>query len=240
MKKVFKSLGLILTVIVLFAFFQRLVSADVVTGDSTAYQCVTNIIYTGTDYQNWYNEHCVFPTPSLAPTETPTLTPTPTPIESGPSNPNPPSEGNPMPPACNDLKPNKVPNAAVVAGPGTGQATLSWAIPQGSVNNYSIVYSDDPNSQKWGINNIGNVTTYTISNLSVNKYYFWIYSINGCTMGDAAGPYTVGGVGGAVTGPAVLGLSSTSSDTNYLIIFAQLFLALTLAVAGLKFYKRNA
>lgn len=49
-----------------------------------------------------------------------------------------------------------------------------------------------------------------------------------------------GQVLGASTGPAVLGLSTTSGEENYLLQFAQLFGALTSAGLGFTFFKKNA
>lgn len=56
-----------------------------------------------------------------------------------------------------------------------------------------------------------------------------------CTQAPSSGTQAVLG---ASTGPAVLGLSTTSGEENYLAIFAQLFGALTSAGLGFKFFKK--
>ncbi len=187
------------------------------------------------------------------PTPTPTPTPQPTPIPTSTSTPGSNNGGGggggggggSNPPVCSDQKPNTPSNVIAVAGPGAGQVTLSWTAPQGPVSDYSITYSDSPDTKKWGVASTGNVTSYTISGLSVNKYYFWVNAVNGCMPGDPVGPVSVGGTGGpavlgASTGPGVLGLSYTSGDSNALLVFSQLFAAFILSTAGFIFFKKNA
>jgi len=174
------------------------------------------------------------PTPTLTPTPTQEVTPTPTTAPStntgGGSTTNTPS--------CDDQKPNQPYNILAVAGPGAGQVTLTWGPPSGPVSDYSITYSDDPNTQKWGVISTGNVTKYTISGLAVNKYYFWVNAINGCMPGSPFGPVTVGGTGGPIQ--AVLGLSYTSGEESLLPQLFQIFGALTFAGLGFIFFKKNA
>lgn len=63
----------------------------------------------------------------------------------------------------------------------------------------------------------------------------------GCASRDCSGnPAPKQEVLGASTGPAVLGLSTTSSDNNSLLEFAQLFGALILSTTAFKFFKKNA
>jgi len=63
----------------------------------------------------------------------------------------------------------------------------------------------------------------------------------GCGSHDCSGnPAPQQEVLGASTGPAVLGLSTTSSDNNSLLGFAQLFGALMLSATGFRFFKKNA
>jgi DNA-binding beta-propeller fold protein YncE len=115
--------------------------------------------------------------PALVPSVTPTIVPTQA------------SGQNPSAPVCSNQKPGIPSNPSVIAGPGAGQATLSWTAPTGPVTDYSIVYSNDLNVKKWGVVSTGNVTTYTISNLPGNQnYYFWINAVNGCMPGDPINP----------------------------------------------------
>lgn len=183
------------------------------------------------------------PTPTTTPQPTPTPTSTPGSNNGGGGGGG--GGGGSNPPVCSDQKPNTPSNVIAVAGPGAGQVTLSWTAPQGPVSDYSITYSDSPDTKKWGVASTGNVTSYTISGLSVNKYYFWVNSVNGCMPGDPVGPVSVGGTGGpavlgASTGPGVLGLSYTSGDSNALLVFSQLFAAFILSTAGFIFFKKNA
>jgi len=76
MKKV-----LIITLIIfaLSAVFSFSAKANVTTGNANAYQCTDNEINTSVDFQNWYQNNCVTPTPTPTPTLTPTVSITPTP-----------------------------------------------------------------------------------------------------------------------------------------------------------------
>ncbi len=63
----------------------------------------------------------------------------------------------------------------------------------------------------------------------------------GCGSHDCSGTTSSSqAVLGASTGPEVLGLSSTSGDQNYLLTFIQLFGAMGMTLAGLRFFKKNA
>ncbi len=183
-------------------------------------------------------------TTSPIPTSTPTPVPTSTPGGGGSNGGG--GGGSSNPPVCSDQKPGAPTNVTAVSGPGAGQVTLTWAAPSGPVTDYSISYSDDPGTKKWGVSSTGNVTSYTISGLSVTKYYFWVNAVNGCMPGDAVGPVTVGGTGGptqavlgASTGPGVLGLSYTAGDTNNLFAL-QIFASLILSITGFALFKKNA
>lgn len=231
MKKVFL---ITLTIFALLGFSSLNVRANATTGDSNAYQCIDNTINTGVEYQNWYNGHCITPTPSLTPTPTITPvspTPTQTPSSSNNNNGGGGGGGNPSAPSCSDQKPNGGPyNLQVKYGP-AGQATLTWEPSLGPVSGYNIAYSTDPGTKMFGVPNTGNVTSFTVSGLSGTNYYWWVTPINGCMPGDPVQP----------GGPAVLGLSTTSSNTNVVLMeFAQLFGALVLSVLGYKFLKKNA
>ncbi len=205
----------------------REVFADITTGNATSQTIIDNVINT-----NGYDCDCD-QTPT--PTETPTPTQTPPPPGNGGGG----GGGSTNPPVCSDQKPGSGPfNLHAVAGPGSGQVTLSWEPAKDPVNGYNIAYSDDPNVQKYGVPNVGNVTSYTISGLSTTMYYFWVMPLNGCMPGDPIGPVTVGGTGGPIK--AVLGLSTTGSDTNGFIKFLQIFAAFALSTTGFAFYKKNA
>jgi len=253
MNKYIKFFGTLL--IIFFALVaistRNVVATDITTGDANTFSCAENLVNTYSNYLSWFNAHCITPTPSpvCSPTPTPIqeVTPTPTPTQT-PSDNNGGGNsggGSNNPASCGDQKPNQPYNLLVVAGPGGGQATLTWGPPSGPVTDYSITYSDDPNTQKWGVVSTGNATTYTISGLSVNKYYFWVRAVNGCMPGDPIGPATVGGTGGpevlgASTGPQVLGLSTTSGEESALPQILQIFGVLTSVGLGFVFLKKNA
>ena len=190
------------------------------------------------------NADCQEQQPTPTPTPTPTPVPTSAPTNNGGGGGGG-GGGSASAPVCGDQKPGNPANVMAVAGPGAGQVTLSWTAPSGPVSDYSITYSDSPDTKKWGVASTGNVTSYTISGLSVNKYYFWVNAVNGCMPGDPVGPVSVGGTGGpavlgASTGPGVLGLSYTSGDSNPLLVFAQLFAAFILSTTGFILFKKNA
>jgi hypothetical protein len=132
---------------------------------------------------------------ALAPTDTPTPVPTDTPTPTDiPGSTSTPTPGPGTPPVCTDSKPGNPSNLTVTAGPSAGQITLNWTQAPSPVTDYSITYSDDPTTQKFGVVSTGNVTTYVISNLTPGvKYYFWVNAVNGCKPGDQIGPATLGG-----------------------------------------------
>jgi hypothetical protein len=87
-------------------------------------------------------------------------------------------------PSCSNQKPNTPSGLTAVQGPDSGQETLTWFAPDGPVTDYSITYSDNLTSKKWGVPSTGDVTTYVISGLGNGKYYFWVNAVNGCMPGD--------------------------------------------------------
>lgn len=63
----------------------------------------------------------------------------------------------------------------------------------------------------------------------------------GCSTHDCSGnPTSQGQVLGASTGPAVLGLSTTSGNNNGALAIFQIFTAFMLTATGFKFLKKNA
>lgn len=94
------------------------------------------------------------------------------------------SSSPPSAPSCSSQKPGVPSGFTAVVGPEKGQETLNWFAPQGPVTDYSITYSDNPNTKKWGVVSTGNVTSYVISKLGSGKYYFWVNAVNGCMPGD--------------------------------------------------------
>ncbi len=126
------------------------------------------------------------PSPTPTNTPTPTLTPTTTAV---------PPSSNTTPFVCTDTKPENPSGLTVSAGPTSTQLTLTWVTAaSSSATDYSIVYSDNNTTAKWGVVSTGNVSTYTIRGLNANTtYYFWVNAINGCMPGDRVGPANLNG-----------------------------------------------
>ncbi|HYM65118.1 MAG TPA: fibronectin type III domain-containing protein [Candidatus Sulfotelmatobacter sp.] len=119
---------------------------------------------------------------NFGPSPTPTNTPTPTPTFAPASA-----------PVCSDTKPGDPSSVTAASGPGSGQITLSWTAPANPVTDYSITYSDNSTTPKWGVVSTGKVTSYVISALSNGvAYYFWVNAVNGCMPGDPIGPASLG------------------------------------------------
>ncbi len=60
------------------------------------------------------------------------------------------------------------------------QVLLSWNGSSGTTH-YGIVYGIKPGVYIYGANNVGNVTSYTVSNLSPGRrYYFAVFAVNDC------------------------------------------------------------
>ena len=141
---------------------------------------------------------------SFGPSPTPTNTPTPT---------APPPAA--TAPVCSSAKPATPTGLTVTSGSKTGQLVLTWTAAADPVTDYSIVYSNDQTSQKWGVVSTGKVTTYTISDLNPSTiYYFWVNAVNGCMPGDKVGPATLGG--GSVSTVSTPSGSLTSTQFNSL------------------------
>lgn len=137
----------------------------------------------------------------------PTLTPTPTGTSDNGGN----SGGGPVTFTCNDTVPSSAPvlNSVVI---NQNNATLSWTKAGDPVTGYYIEYGTQPGNYTYASGNIGNVTTYTVQNLSGGiTYYFIVYAVNGCKSGpfsnEQYGTPSGSQVASAATGfaPIVLG-----------------------------------
>jgi len=66
----------------------------------------------------------------------------------------------------------------------SSQVLLSWNGASGSTH-YGIVYGISPGVYIYGAENIGNVTSYTVSNLSPGRrYYFAVFAVNQCAPSE--------------------------------------------------------
>lgn len=140
--------------------------------------------------------------------------PTPTPVPTSP-----PGGGGPAGgpgPACTDAKPGLPTGFSAVAGPGTGQVTLSWLPPSLPYTYFLIAYSDSSSwPPKWGNPDVGDVSSFTVSGLGAGTYWFWLRAGNGCMPGDFVGPISPGAIAGVAGGgvapgfaPGVLGVET--------------------------------
>jgi hypothetical protein len=103
----------------------------------------------------------------------------------------------------------------IVPGPRSGQVTLSWTAPSGSVTDYSITYSNTPDEQKWGVVSTGNRTTYTISKLPpYQSFHFWINAVNGCMPGEALDPEVDMRVGTTASSSAIINTGPVTLPTT--------------------------
>jgi hypothetical protein len=117
---------------------------------------------------------------------------------------------------CNDAKPGLPTSFTAVAGPGSGEVSLSWMPPSPPYTYFLVAYSDTSSwPPKWGNPDVGNVTTYTVAGLSTGTYWFWLRAGNGCMPGDFVGPVSVSisGIPGALLVapgflPGVLGVKT--------------------------------
>lgn len=82
---------------------------------------------------------------------------------------------------CNAIQPGS-PSLTASTGPGKGQVTLSW-IRVSPVTHYGINYGETPNYYTMGAANVGNRGSFTVSNLTPGKtYYFTVYAVNDCAV----------------------------------------------------------
>jgi len=163
------------------------------------------------------------PVPSVSPT--PAVTPTPTVAANTTSNGGGgggggtgPVSNTAQPPVCSATSPSGTPNVTIVST-GTNTVTLSWTAVS-PVTHYGLYFRRNSDGAEYGATNIGNVTTYTITNLSgQDSYTFQVFGVNDCAPGprgqagssQISGPILTGRPVGA--GGQVLGVSTSASPT---------------------------
>jgi len=122
----------------------------------------------------------------------------------------------PTPPKCEATAPSAAPNVTI-NNVGTNTVSLSWS-PVSGVTHYGIVFYRVSDNAQYGSTNIGNVTSYTVNNLSGGaNYRFQVYGVNDCAPGPWSNTAVTGNVpgpfiGGRPTGPSgeVLGVTTES------------------------------
>lgn len=130
-----------------------------------------------------------------------------------------PGGGSGTPPVCTDTPPSSAP-AVTITNVGVNTVSLSWT-GVSPVTHYALIFTRTSDGAQYGSTNVGNVTNYTITNLSGGAgYTFEIFGVNGCAPGPR-GTATSGVVGGAVIetrplgpGGAVLGVTDTEEEAS--------------------------
>ena len=126
-----------------------------------------------------------------------------------------PVANNAQPPVCSAISPSGAPVVSIVET-GVNTITLSWSSVS-PVTHYGLYFRRNSDGAEYGATNIGNVNSYTVTNLSGQAAYtFELFGVNDCAPGPR-GQVSSGIVGGAIltgrpTGPAgqVLGQSTES------------------------------
>jgi hypothetical protein len=121
-----------------------------------------------------------------------------------------------QPPVCNDQAPSSAPSVTITSV-GTNTVSLSWTAVS-PVTHYGIFFTRNSDGAQYGAPNIGNVTSYTINNLSGGaNYSFQVFGVNGCAPGPRSGTAVTSRVPGSFiaarpigSGGEVLGATTAS------------------------------
>jgi hypothetical protein len=126
------------------------------------------------------------------------------------------SGGPASPPVCHDDVPTTAPSVTIT-NVGTNTVTLTWTAVS-PVSHYALIFTRTSDGEQYGSTNIGNVTEFTVTNLSGGaNYSFEVFGVNGCAPGPrgTAGSGTVPGpfIGGRpLGGGQVLGDDTTEEE----------------------------
>ena len=92
------------------------------------------------------------------------------------------SGGTATPPVCHDDVPGSAPSVSIT-NIGTNTVSLSWSAVT-PVSHYALIFTRNSDGAQYGSTNIGNVTNFTINNLSGGAAYtFEVFGVNGCAPG---------------------------------------------------------
>ncbi len=124
-----------------------------------------------------------------------------------------------QPPVCTENAPSSAP-VVTITNVGTNTVTLTWTSVS-PVTHYGLFFTRTSDGAEYGAPNIGNVTSYTITNLSGGaNYSFQVFGVNGCAPGPRSGTASSGTVpGGFIAarplgpGGQVLGVTASPSPT---------------------------
>lgn len=108
------------------------------------------------------------------------------------------STSNPGPPTCEAQAPTSAPNVSI-SNVGANTVTLTWT-PVSPVTHYGIIFNRNSDGEQYGSPNVGNVTSYTVTNLSGGgaSYTFRVFGVNDCEPGPVSGGVNTGIVPGPV------------------------------------------
>jgi hypothetical protein len=100
-----------------------------------------------------------------------------------------------QPPVCTENPPSSAPTVTIT-NVGTNTVTLSWTTVS-PVTHYGLFFTRTSDGAQYGAPNIGNVTSYTITNLSGGaNYAFQVFGVNGCAPGPRSSLASSGNVPG--------------------------------------------
>lgn len=107
--------------------------------------------------------------------------------------------GSASPPVCTADAPSSAPNVSITSV-GANTVTLSWS-QVSPVTHYGLIFTRNADGEQYGAPNIGNVTSYTVTNLSGGgaNYTFQVFGVNDC----APGPFSNGAETGGIPGPVI-------------------------------------
>lgn len=108
-----------------------------------------------------------------------------------------PVANNAVPPVCSATAPSGAPSVSII-NTGVNTVTLSWT-GVSPVTHYGLYFRRNSDGAEYGATNIGNVNTYTTTNLSGGgaSYTYEVFGVNDCAPGPR-GQALSGEVGGAL------------------------------------------
>ncbi len=124
--------------------------------------------------------------------------PSPTPEPSIPPSPTDTPNPTPTPEVCNAENPISAPSNLRIINTGINTVSLAWDAVT-PVTHYALIFTRVSDGAQYGASNIGNITSYTITNLSgQDSYVFEVFGVNDCAPGDRSSV-----VSGFITGPVI-------------------------------------
>ena len=123
------------------------------------------------------------------------------------------------PPVCTATPPSSAPSVTIT-NVGTNTVTLSWTSVS-PVTHYGLFFTRTSDGAEYGAPNVGNVNSYTITNLSGGaNYSFQVFGVNDCAPGPRSGAAGSGLVPGPFiaarpigAGGQVLGVATEASPS---------------------------